>query len=76
MAEPGGVILDAVGDLVWRQIDQGGDTQDLRVQEYFGEKYLTFWVGEEIGGRKQGSWFMVREDENNLAMCQLTKLDG
>ncbi|KAH6962658.1 ASST-domain-containing protein [Ilyonectria sp. MPI-CAGE-AT-0026] len=59
VAEPGAVILDAVGDLVWRQIDQGGDTHDLRVQEYFGEKYLTFWVGEEIGGRKQGSWFMM-----------------
>ncbi|KAH6889139.1 ASST-domain-containing protein [Thelonectria olida] len=59
--EPGGLILDAEGDLVWRQtVEGGGEIQDLRVQEYYGEKYLTFWAGTVMEGRKQGSWFMAR----------------
>lgn len=58
--EPGPVILDADGELVWR-ISEGleGVTQDFRVQSYKNEDFLTFWVGNEIDGRKQGYWYMV-----------------
>ena len=57
--EPGGIILDHTGELIWRQGRVDGDTQDLRVQEYRGEKFLTFWVGEESDGQKKGVWYMV-----------------
>lgn len=65
MKEPGGLILDAEGELVWRQMVEQGEIQDLRAQEYLGETYLTFWAGTEKDGRKQGSWFMVRVDGIN-----------
>ncbi|KEY68357.1 hypothetical protein S7711_01135 [Stachybotrys chartarum IBT 7711] len=56
----GGVIMDRKGELIWRQdqlIEQ--ETQDLRVQEYRGEKFLTFWVGVEAEGFKKGVWYMM-----------------
>lgn len=58
---PGAVILDHTGELVWRQLGMGGDTQDFRVQEYRGEKFLTFWAGHENNGRKEGLWYMVSQ---------------
>ncbi|CAM1508984.1 Fc.00g027230.m01.CDS01 [Cosmosporella sp. VM-42] len=58
----GGIILDAAGDLVWWQTVTKGQTQDLRVQEYYGEKYLTYWAEEEHGGYKRGSWFMMNSN--------------
>jgi hypothetical protein len=57
--EPGGVILGADGELIWRQYGFGGDIQDFRVQEYRGERFLTFWAGKEDGARKEGFWYMV-----------------
>lgn len=59
VGEKGGVILDHAGELVWRQAGFDGDTQDLRVQEYRGEKFLTFWVGTERDSQKKGVWYMV-----------------
>lgn len=59
--QPGGTILDHHGDLIWRQSGEDGDTQDLRVQEYGGEKFLTFWVGRANNGGKEGLWYMVRQ---------------
>ncbi|KAJ5272344.1 hypothetical protein N7478_007469 [Penicillium angulare] len=58
--EPGPVLLDADGELVW-QLSEGldGVTQDFRVQRYKDEDFLTFWVGHEIDGRKQGYWYML-----------------
>jgi hypothetical protein len=61
--EPGPVILDADGELIWR-LSEGlkGVTQDFKVQRYKDEDFLTFWVGSEIDGRKQGLWYMVYDD--------------
>jgi hypothetical protein len=69
---PGGVIMDSDGELVWRKttgLDKA--TQDFHVQEFQGEKYLTYWDGSEIDGRKQGSWFMVRPETRGSA-CRHT----
>lgn len=60
VGNPGGMILDAEGELVWRQSSLGGDTQDLRPQEYLGETVMTLWSGYEREGRKMGAWYMVR----------------
>lgn len=57
--EPGAVILDHTGELIWRQPRMAAETHDFRVQEYKGEKFLTFWAGKPDGGGKRGSWYMV-----------------
>lgn len=45
------MILDAHGNLIWRMPFSNG-ANDFRVQEYRGDKYLTFW-------EEGGSWSMV-----------------
>lgn len=57
--EPGAVILDHTGEVVWRQPRMAAEVHDFRVQEYKGQKFLTFWAGKPDGGGKQGSWYMV-----------------
>lgn len=57
--EPGAVILDHTGELVWRQPRMAAEVHDFRVQEYNGERFLTFWAGTPDGGGKQGHWYMV-----------------
>ena len=56
---PGGMILDADGELVWRQPTLGGDTQDMRPQQYMGRTIVTLWSGRVYSGRKMGAWYMV-----------------
>ena len=59
VADPGAIILDADGELVWRSEGFHGPQQDLRVQTYRGEQFLTFWAGMEEGGQTTGLWYMV-----------------
>jgi hypothetical protein len=49
--DPAAMILDSRGNLVWMMPFFDG-AQDFRVQEYLGNKYLTYWHG-------RGSWSMV-----------------
>lgn len=58
IAYPGPMILDAQGNLVWMKHNLN-ITQDFKVQRYRGQDYLTYWEGEEIDGRGEGSWYMV-----------------
>ncbi|KAJ5982715.1 hypothetical protein N7451_012815 [Penicillium sp. IBT 35674x] len=63
--EPVPVILDSDGELVWRLSEMWkGVAQDFKVQRYKDEDFLTFWVGEEIDGRKQGFWYMLDSSYN------------
>lgn len=56
--QPGPMILDAQGELVWMK--QTWETaQDFRVQQYRGEDYLTYWEGDQVEGRGLGTWYMV-----------------
>lgn len=48
---PGPMILDARGNLVWR-MPLPNSANDFRVQEYRGDKYLTYW-------HDGGAWSMV-----------------
>ncbi|PSR81347.1 ASST-domain-containing protein, partial [Coniella lustricola] len=58
--EPGAVILDAHGDLVWRNTDAANiDQNDVRPQLYRGERFLTFQMDGPAGNQSQGYWYML-----------------
>jgi hypothetical protein len=58
--QPGPMILDQRGNLVWSQPGYGR-TYGLAVQKYKGRDYLTFWSGNDSTvGRGNGSFYMVR----------------
>lgn len=63
VTDPGPMILDSRGELVWgAHFDNefGGQAYDLMVQEYLGEKFLTFWLGDDrIRGHGAGHFHMV-----------------
>ncbi|PYI15364.1 hypothetical protein BO99DRAFT_255033 [Aspergillus violaceofuscus CBS 115571] len=58
VAQPGPMILDPRGELVWMK-HNWEITQDFRVQRYQGADYLTYWEGDEIEGRGYGAWYML-----------------
>ncbi|KAJ9614134.1 hypothetical protein H2200_002270 [Cladophialophora chaetospira] len=55
---PGPLIIDSKGELVWREARYGQST-DLKVQQYRGESYLTFWTGTDTGTFGNGSYVML-----------------
>lgn len=55
---PGPMILDAHGELVWMKHERG-KTQDFKVQRFKGQDYLTYWLGDEDHDNGRGSWHMV-----------------
>jgi hypothetical protein len=61
--DPGPMILDGRGNLVWTEhFDNkfGGQAYGLMVQEYMGQDYLTFWLGDDrVRGHGAGSYYMV-----------------
>lgn len=73
--EPGPVILDPRGNLVWTETKFGGTT-NFQVQKFKGKDYLTFWAGlSEVGGaHSQGTYYLVSpmewrfENSNSLTL--------
>lgn len=59
--EPGAVILDARGGLVWRHTGSATDQNDVRPQMYRGERFLTFQMDGPDGDQAQGYWYMLDE---------------
>lgn len=63
LSNPGPMILDARGDLVWAKHFEnhfGGQAYDLMVQRYQAEDYLTFWLGDDrVRGHGSGFYYMV-----------------
>ncbi|CZT51380.1 uncharacterized protein RSE6_12517 [Rhynchosporium secalis] len=55
---PGPVILDPRGNLVWSE-GKFGQAMNLQVQRYRGEDFLTFWTGESHGPHSNGSYIML-----------------
>jgi hypothetical protein len=54
------MIFDGKGNLIWMNATYG-ETFGHGVQTYKGEKYLTFWQGDDsVGGHGEGYYFMVR----------------
>lgn len=63
ITNPGPMILDRHGKLVWaKHFDNkfGGQAYDFMVQEYQGEHFLTFWLGDDrVRGHGSGFYYMV-----------------
>ncbi|XXH02860.1 hypothetical protein Hte_009248 [Hypoxylon texense] len=58
-------IVDSSGDLIWTSGWHGQQLYNLMVQEYRGEKYLTFWGGNDaVGGHGAGTIFMLDKSYN------------
>lgn len=57
--EPGAVILDNKGELVWRQTGSDIDQNDVRPQIYRGETFVTFQMDGPNGNKSQGYWYMM-----------------
>lgn len=54
-------MLDKGGNLVWTTAWKDQQLYNLMVQEYKGEKYITFWGGDDaVGGHGAGKVYMVR----------------
>ncbi|XHF97042.1 hypothetical protein AWENTII_000646 [Aspergillus wentii] len=56
--EPGPLIYDNKGNLVWIE-KRFGMIMDLNSQRYKNQDYLTFWVGDDDGTRGLGSYYML-----------------
>lgn len=59
--EPGAVILDSQGELIWRQTGFEIDQNDVRPQMYRGERFLTFQMDGPEGDQTKGYWYMMDE---------------
>lgn len=58
VSHPGPMILDAEGHLVW--FKEYPTTYNANVYTYKGERYLTFWAGNDaIGGHGDGTAYLV-----------------
>ncbi|KAI1328917.1 Arylsulfotransferase-domain-containing protein [Xylariaceae sp. FL0255] len=59
---PGPVILDSRGNLVWAS-DRFGMVTDVKTQTYKGREYLTFWKGKDgvLHGYGNGHYVMLDE---------------
>ena len=61
--KPGPVIVDRRGEMIWGEhFDNsfGGEAYNFLVQNYKGEDYLTFWLGDDrIRGHGSGFYYMV-----------------
>ncbi|KAJ5602246.1 hypothetical protein N7510_011780 [Penicillium lagena] len=70
------MILDSRGNLVWMK-PLFDTPEDFRVQEYLGEKYLTYWHGGYSSGHGQGSWSLLDSSySHRFEVKPVGNLDG
>ncbi|KAI1391911.1 ASST-domain-containing protein [Hypoxylon trugodes] len=73
--EPQTTILDGNGDLIWTSSWRGQQLYNLMVQEYRGEKYLTFWAGNDaVGGHGAGTIIML--DKSYVLFKEIKAANG
>ncbi|KAL1310816.1 hypothetical protein AAFC00_001053 [Neodothiora populina] len=67
----GPMILDDKGHLIWA-LDIGHDQPyNLKVQQYRGQKHLTFWVGDDtVGGHGEGYYSMLNSSYQEVARLE------
>lgn len=59
IAAPGPMIVDSYGELIWAKSTEG-QAYDLKVQQYKGDQYLTYWQGDDrVRGHGAGDYYMV-----------------
>lgn len=68
---PGPVVMDNAGNLVWMQT-QWGQAMDVKVQQYKGKDYITFWHGSDNGTFGEGYYLMVSRDVMRRTSHSLT----
>ncbi|KAI9933099.1 hypothetical protein ASPWEDRAFT_114453 [Aspergillus wentii DTO 134E9] len=57
---PGPVILDQNGHLVWTAYPYFGPTYNLNVYQFKGKDYLTLWTGkDDVAGHGEGLYYML-----------------
>ncbi|CAD0111275.1 unnamed protein product, partial [Aureobasidium uvarum] len=59
VSSPAGIMLDGNGDLIWMDSKFGPYVMNLKVQEYKGERYITFWSGDIGPGFGLGTYYML-----------------
>ncbi|EMR65261.1 hypothetical protein UCREL1_7756 [Eutypa lata UCREL1] len=68
-------VLDQQGHLVWTTTWKDQQLYNLMVQEYKGEKYITFWGGDDtVGGHGAGKAFML--DKNYEVFKEIEAANG
>lgn len=70
----GPVILDSRGDLVWAATGFN-IVMNLKVQEYHGEHYLTFWAGHKEGGIGIGDYYMLNASYDTVHVVKAASSD-
>ncbi|GAB7354961.1 hypothetical protein MBLNU459_g5576t1 [Dothideomycetes sp. NU459] len=74
ISAPGPMILDNNGDMIWAKTTEG-QAYDLVVQEYNGEQYLTYWIGDDrVRGHGQGNYYML--DSSYQQVAKISALGG
>ncbi|KAI4734565.1 hypothetical protein E4T50_14909 [Aureobasidium sp. EXF-12298] len=64
---PAVTILDNHGHLIWSHLVKG-QAYNLKVQEYKGEKVLTYWVGDDaVGGHGEGYFYVLNSKYEEIA---------
>ncbi len=63
VASPGPMILDSHGELIWAS-DEYDIATNVRVQQYKGEDYITFWAGHKKGSLGAGTTYMLDSTYN------------
>ncbi|KAG9730447.1 hypothetical protein KCU73_g11853, partial [Aureobasidium melanogenum] len=64
---PAVTTLDNHGHLIWSHLVKG-QAYNLKVQEYKGEKVLTYWVGDDaVGGHGEGYFYVLNSKYEEIA---------
>jgi len=67
VTNPAVTILDNHGRLIWSKHVQG-QAYNFKVQEYKGEKVLTYWVGDDtVGGHGEGYFYVLNNKYEEIA---------
>ena len=54
----GPAILNADNELIWKA-EQFGASTNVKLQNYKGEQFLTFWAGHKSGSKGRGVYYLV-----------------
>lgn len=67
VANPAVTILDNHGRLIWSKHVQG-QAYNFKVQEYKGQRVLTYWVGDDaVGGHGEGYFYVLNNKYEEIA---------
>nr|POF21072.1 putative oxidoreductase [Quercus suber] len=66
-------ILDSNGSLVWTADHRYGQVYNFQSQIYRGQRYLTFWAGDDsVGGHGAGTYYMLDQHYQEYRRIEAT----